>query len=428
MALDTLEFERSTKDLDQESSRIESQIADVRESHAKVEDDIGDTEAQIKALEYKISVQKQTQKELCSGKDAIDAKGMEKEIALMKKRLRTLVASQERLLREMELAIHKREDIAVKGRSSRRGGSGMTKGELEKRLHETSRRAQSLDSDVQSATEALERTREEYNALSSALEGATTEYVASKATLDTLSNEVSAKEFALIRLRRTADLQNELLKRYEALQDGKIEPVKLSARQSFEIEKKLLRSKEKIESISVVLDGLALKFPHQEEVWDSLNALLLLENGDLCEGQENGNGVVNFWTAMSFCPRRPRGERGRRDRRRPPPSAGRVRSRVITRVIGVLVIGGTRGPRAFSSRPSGSTSCSSVAMTLRSFRGPDGVSRDAATARGAPVSLADYVARALCGLLPLGPAAAEPRRSRYGRRGRRWTMSKHDRC
>ena len=285
MALDTLEFERSTKDLDQESSRIESQIADVRESHGKVEDDIRDTEAQIKALEYKIAVQKQTQKELCSGKDAIDAKGMEKEIALMKKRLRTLVASQERLLREMELAIHKREDIAVKGRSSRRGGSGMTKGELEKRLHETSRRAQSLDSDVQSATEALERTREEYNALSSALEGATTEYVASKATLDTLSNEVSAKEFALIRLRRTADLQNELLKRYEALQDGKIEPVKLSARQSFEIEKKLLRSKEKIESISVVLDGLALKFPHQEEVWDSLNALLLLENGE-----ENGNG------------------------------------------------------------------------------------------------------------------------------------------
>lgn len=289
MALDTLEFERSTKDLEQESLRIESQIADVRESHAKVEDDIRDTEAQIKALEYKISMQKQTQKELVSGKDAIEAKGMEKEIALMKKRLRTLVASQERLLRDMEMAIHKREDIAVKGRSTRRGGPGMTKGELDKRLHETSRRAQSLDSDVQSATEALEKTREEHNALSSALEEATAEYDTSKSALDALSNDVSAKEFALIRLRRTADLQNELLKRYQALEDGNVEPVKLSARQSFEIEKKLLRSKEKIESISVVIDGLALKFPHQEDVWDSLNALLLLENGDLDNGQENGN-------------------------------------------------------------------------------------------------------------------------------------------
>ena len=287
MALDTLEFERSTKDLEQESSRIESQIADVRESHAKVEDETRDTEAQIKALEYKISVQKQTQKELVSGKDAIDARGMEKEIAQMKKRFRTLVASQERLLREMEMAIHKREDIAVKGRSSRRGGSGMTKGELEKRLHETSRRAQSLDSDVQSATEALEKTREEYNALSSALEEATSEFETLKATHDTLSSEVSAKEFALIRLRRTADLQNELLKRYQALEDGEVEPVKLSARQSFEIEKKLLRSTEKIESISSVLHGLALKFPHQEDVWDSM--LLLLENGDQRDEKETGN-------------------------------------------------------------------------------------------------------------------------------------------
>ncbi len=45
--------------------------------------------------------------------------GVKKEIQRMKYRLESLVQMQEQLLRDMELAIHKREDIAVKHKNAK---------------------------------------------------------------------------------------------------------------------------------------------------------------------------------------------------------------------------------------------------------------------------------------------------------------------
>ena len=111
IAVHAMEFERELLELDQQSARLESQIAEVQSNNKKMLDEISDTQEQLKIWENKIQVEKETQEELHSSKDAIDTKGMEKEIQRMKHRLESLVRTQEQLLRDMELAIHKREDI-----------------------------------------------------------------------------------------------------------------------------------------------------------------------------------------------------------------------------------------------------------------------------------------------------------------------------
>ena len=111
IAVHAMEFERELLELHQQSARLESQIAEVQSNNKKMLDEISHTQEQLKIWEKKIQVEKETQEELHSSKDAIDTKGMKKEIQRMKHRLESLVRTQEQLLRDMELAIHKREDI-----------------------------------------------------------------------------------------------------------------------------------------------------------------------------------------------------------------------------------------------------------------------------------------------------------------------------
>ena len=111
IAVHAMEFKSELSELDKQSTRLENQIAEVDSNKQKMLDEIKDTEDQLKLWEKKIQVEKETQEELHTSKDAIDTKGMEKEIQRMKHRLESLVKTQEQLLRDMEVCIHKREDI-----------------------------------------------------------------------------------------------------------------------------------------------------------------------------------------------------------------------------------------------------------------------------------------------------------------------------
>jgi chromosome segregation ATPase len=108
-----MESERELAELGEQCKKLEDQISNLTSSKKKMLDEINTIEEQIQDLTRKTQLEKDTKNELHSSKDAIDAKGMEKEIQRMKHRLEGLVRTQEKLLREMELAIQKRGDIAL---------------------------------------------------------------------------------------------------------------------------------------------------------------------------------------------------------------------------------------------------------------------------------------------------------------------------
>ena len=106
IAVNAMEFEREVAELDQQSSRLECQISEMQSNKKKMLDEIKETQEQIQAWEKKIQIEKETQQELHTSKDAIDTKGMEKEIKRMKHTLESLISTQEKLLRDMELGKH----------------------------------------------------------------------------------------------------------------------------------------------------------------------------------------------------------------------------------------------------------------------------------------------------------------------------------
>ena len=109
-----MEFCHEVKELQEESNRIESKIQEMHKAKEDILNDIIEVEKQILIWEKKIQLEKETQETLKSSENAHEAKGMEKEIHRMQQTLEGLKRDQEKLIREMELAIHKKEDIAVK--------------------------------------------------------------------------------------------------------------------------------------------------------------------------------------------------------------------------------------------------------------------------------------------------------------------------
>ena len=179
ISVNVMEFEREMAELDQHSTRLESQISEVHSNRKKILDELKETEEQVKVWEKKIQVEQETQEELQTSKDAIDTKGMEKEIQRMKHRLESLIRTQEQLLRDMELAIHRREDIAVKYHKNNKKqiigtdrqlelqqtNSTMTKGELEKRIEREASRLKKLEESLQDAKWSVKNAREELDTM-----------------------------------------------------------------------------------------------------------------------------------------------------------------------------------------------------------------------------------------------------------------------
>ena len=108
------EFVRDLKDLDRELVRLDAKIADVDSTKKHLLDQLIEAERQALHWEKKIRLEKETQAALQTSDDAKQIKGMEKEIDQMKKRLDGLRRDQERMVVDIEKAIHHREDINVK--------------------------------------------------------------------------------------------------------------------------------------------------------------------------------------------------------------------------------------------------------------------------------------------------------------------------
>ena len=108
------EFTQELKELQNESNVLEEKIVTVKSAKSVLIEDLFNVEKEILNWEKKIKLEKETQAALTSSEDADEIKGMEAEILRMKHKLELLSREQEKLVRDMEQAIHKREDIAVK--------------------------------------------------------------------------------------------------------------------------------------------------------------------------------------------------------------------------------------------------------------------------------------------------------------------------
>ncbi len=109
-----MEFKQKLKELENESIRLENQINQLKAEKASILEDVVQAERQILLWDRKISLQKEMQEALDPEIGQKDIVAMRKEIHRMQLQYDLFKKEQERLIKDMERAVFKRETIQLK--------------------------------------------------------------------------------------------------------------------------------------------------------------------------------------------------------------------------------------------------------------------------------------------------------------------------
>lgn len=271
-----IECEEEMKELKQEILETEAKIVESHEAKEKLLSKIMNTEKEVLLWEKKIQLEKETQAALNTSDHAMEIKGMSREIRRMKYRLDEMKRYQEKLVREMELAIHKREDIALKFRNKKSRGKGGgvdeidTIGELKKRRQELKSRIEDAtkeEREIKSREEELEtlvnESSKELQVVQKDVENETEE---AKALHDKINKYLFQKQRYLLKTTRMKDLKvlYENLTADEALVDKK---------DDFNVHKNTTILESKHKRLLNVLEGLRLKHSTLDNVFERVQIL-----------------------------------------------------------------------------------------------------------------------------------------------------------
>lgn len=264
------EFVQELKELERESFTIEEKIANTKSAKNELLADIIETERQVMLWDKKIQLEKETQAALDPDMGKGEVKGMEREIHRMRIRLETLKREQELMIQEMERAIMKREQIAVryKGKAAasanKPGVKELTQTNMKKRIELARKDISKCAKETQNVTAAVEDKRYKLEELTQALADSTLRY-------EELSKEREALQTGIntglhdkqMRAEMTA-MRNKMLKRLHDLSRGVIQPP--DKKDGMRIEQALMTSENKLEGTRTIITDLQNKYEHLSEV------------------------------------------------------------------------------------------------------------------------------------------------------------------
>ena len=146
-------------------------------------------------------------------------------------------------------------------------------------IKQASSKLQKLEKSIQDANASVANAREDLSAIQLVLADITTKFNGVLQQKEYLEQEVSESEWEKNRYRSMIDLHNQLLERYERLENGDVPPVNVSARAEFEVEKMSVRSSVAMDKLSNIINALAMKHDQYESVFDRMNELCVMVDG-----------------------------------------------------------------------------------------------------------------------------------------------------
>merc|ERR1711990_1150101 len=260
-ALET-EFVQELKEMEVESVRLEQHIADAKMQKKAIVDEIVEAERQIMLWEKKIQLEKETQQALDPEVGQAESRSMEKEIHRMKLRLETLQRDQERMIKEMERAIYKREAISLRYRGQK--SSDLTahslvkkvsqhKNGMTKTVNETAKYEQAIKEKVQSMEE-----------IGKDLESASTKYGQLEEDANNLQNRINDALYDKQRSLDQITKVQRMCKRYTDLAKGGDSDITSEDGPRIKMEQQ--QQFDKLDTIRSVINNLRVEYGHLDEV------------------------------------------------------------------------------------------------------------------------------------------------------------------
>jgi len=255
------------KEIEKEVEKLEIKIGESEQSKDGVLVKLLDVERQILSWEKKIQLEKDTHAALNSSEHVNQTKGMEKEIHRMHHRLELINYEEERMIREMELAVHKREDIAVKYQNAKHDTFNpklITIAEMKKKKN-IIRKKQKENQQIKMIAKEVKNTEtDQYN-----LEAATNELKQVKAANQNIIEDINTKNYEKQRLLSKSDWLKQMIYMFDFDEKGLFE----ESSTLLVAEKDLAVSIKDIRRIQNVIAGLRIKNRKYDYVFKRLDVL-----------------------------------------------------------------------------------------------------------------------------------------------------------
>merc|ERR1719453_520142 len=179
------------------------------------------------------------------------------------------------MVKEMERAVHKREAIALrfKGKSgaaknSKQGGAAgkkeLSKAQLSKKLAGLKRSIKDTAQTTAEYTAAIAERQSQIDAMTSELEGSTAQYGDLEEKLNSLQVDINTQLYDKQRQAEAHAKRQRMLRRYQALEQGRRKPVAES--ESTIIERQLAECNGEKAKVKDLIGAMREKFEHLDEV------------------------------------------------------------------------------------------------------------------------------------------------------------------
>jgi len=257
------EFVAELKEMEGDSLKREHKHAKLKQDHGMIVEEILEAERQVMLWEKKIQLEKETQEALDPEVGMAEARGMEKEIHRMKLRYATLQREQERMIKEMEMAINKREAIAVRNRGRKK--TGFTKTSMKRRVHHLAKVYRETVQNTQKCAGMLEKKRLQIAQIQEDLQAEETEQQKQDQQVQQLQQEINDALYTKQKLSDTTSMYQRMKRQYAILRSSN------SPREP-ELDALMDVDKERL-GILRVIDHLQVEFPQFKEVLTRVKAL-----------------------------------------------------------------------------------------------------------------------------------------------------------
>ena len=259
-----MEFVAELKEMEAESGRLESHIADVKLQKKAIVDEIVEAERQIMLWEKKVQLEKEMRAALDPEVGQAETRSMEKEIHRMKLRYETLERDQERMVKEMERAIYKREALSLRYRGKKADAVGLTQHGLVKQTSKLKAAIKKMWKETAGYETAIKEKNVELETVGSELEEASGRYGKLEEDANELQNAINDalydKQRNVDRLTKLSSLNS----RYRTVLEGEEESVPEAM--AAQVKDEARAATEQLDTVRGLINTLRVDFPHLDEV------------------------------------------------------------------------------------------------------------------------------------------------------------------
>lgn len=255
------EFKSELRELEMESIRLDRRHDQLKSEHDQIVNDVMEMERQVLLWEKKIQLERETQKALDPEVGMAEARSMENEIHRMTLRYNALKREQESMLKDMELAIQKREAIAMRNRGKKKSAM-LSRVDVKSRARDLSRQRKKKIKQTQECSDKLNTGRAKLKSCQSRLE----ERTKKRQTMETKAQEKKQEVNELLYMKQKVLESNLILKRMRE------QYRKMEGRADADVIEDNVRESRR-EEIMELIDNLKSEFPQLKDVLARVGAL-----------------------------------------------------------------------------------------------------------------------------------------------------------